>query len=106
MVTKINEFGEIIRDGAEMQPTDISPEQEIQNEYNKLVYDLSHPERFSAEEYEQKKKRRTEIEQSGVKLSDDKSLAFKMAQLKVKAKLSGDNKTLLAGITRFKKQNG
>ena len=34
-------------------------------EYNKLVYDLSHPERFSPEEYKQKQKRRTEIEQSG-----------------------------------------
>ena len=105
-MVKINEFGEISRDNSEMPNTDISPEQALQNEYNKLVYDLSHPERFSSAEYEQKKKRRVEIEQSGVKLSDDKSVAFKMAQLKVKAKSSGDNNVLLAGIANFKKQNG
>lgn len=34
-------------------------------EYNKLVYDLSHPERFSPEEYKQKQERRAEIEQGG-----------------------------------------
>ena len=37
----------------------------LYEEYNRLVYDLSHPERFSQEEYELKKKRRKEIEQSG-----------------------------------------
>lgn len=34
-------------------------------EYNKLVYDLSHPERFSPEEYKRKQERRAEIEQGG-----------------------------------------
>lgn len=37
----------------------------LYKEYNKLVYDLSHPERFSPEEYKQKQKRRAEIEQAG-----------------------------------------
>ena len=37
----------------------------LYEEYNRLVYDLSHPERFSSDEYEQKKKRRAEIEQGG-----------------------------------------
>ncbi len=100
---KVNEFGEIVRNG--VNPVlKKAPEEEIYAEYHKLVYDLSHPERFSVEEYEQKKKRRLEIEQSGIELNDDNALKFKMAQLKLKTKGS-NNAALMAGIAKFKKQN-
>ena len=51
----------------------------LYKEYNELVYDLSHPERFSPDEYKQKQKRRAEIEQGGYDfLKNDVNLdAFK-----------------------------
>ena len=102
---KINEFGEIIRDGVAPH-REKTPEEEIYEEYHKLVYDLSHPERFSGEEYEQKKKRRTEIEQSYPDFSNNKSVEFKLAQLKLKKKTSQQgNDVLFANIAKFKKQN-
>ena len=103
---KINEFGEIIRDGA-IPVREKTSEEEIYEEYTKLVYDLSHPERFSTEEYEQKKKRRAEIEQSGTDIGDNKAVAFEIAKIKSQNKTKqNDNSALLAGIARFKKQNG
>lgn len=102
---KINEFGEIIRDES-VPAREQTPEEKAYEEYTKLVYDLSHPERFSVEEYEQKKARRTELEQSGLLTNDDKSVQFKIAQLKMQIKSQqNDNSVLSAGIARFKKQN-
>lgn len=102
---KVNEFGEIVRNGVVSVGKKTS-EEEIYEEYQKLVYDLSHPERFSIEEYEQKKKRRIEIEQSGADIGNKNAVAFEIAKRKMQNKgKKTDNSALLAGIARFKKQN-
>ena len=62
---RIDEDGVIHRDDDAVRVFKKSTKDLLYEEYNKLVYDLSHPERFSVEEYEQKKKRRAEIEQGG-----------------------------------------
>ncbi len=62
---QIDEDGVIHRDTDNITVFRKSTEDLLYEEYNKLVYDLSHPERFSPEEYKQKQERRAEIEQSG-----------------------------------------
>ena len=62
---QIDEDGVIHRDTDNITVFRKSTEDLLCEEYNKLVYDLSHPERFSPEEYKQKQERRAEIEQSG-----------------------------------------
>lgn len=62
---QIDEDGVIQRDTDNIAVFRKSTEDLLYEEYNKLVYDLSHPERFSPEEYKQKQERRAEIEQSG-----------------------------------------
>ena len=61
----IDEDGVIHRGGNDASVFKKATEDLLYEEYNKLVYDLSHPERFSPEEYKQKQERRAEIEQSG-----------------------------------------
>lgn len=62
---QIDEDGVIHRDTDNITVFRKATEDLLYEEYNKLVYDLSHPERFSPEEYKQKQERRAEIEQSG-----------------------------------------
>ena len=62
---QIDEDGVIHRDTDNITVFRKSTEDLLYEEYNKLVYDLSHPERFSPEEYKQKQERRAEIEQGG-----------------------------------------
>ena len=62
---QIDEDGVIHRDTDNITVFRKSTEDLLYEENNKLVYDLSHPERFSPEEYKQKQERRAEIEQSG-----------------------------------------
>lgn len=61
----IDEDGVIHRSDDNISVFKKTTEDLLYEEYNKLVYDLSHPERFSPEEYKQKQQRRTEIEQMG-----------------------------------------
>ena len=102
---KIKEDGTIVRDGNNISSQNNSPDHSLYNEYNKLVYEINHPERFSEEEIESKKARMHEIETSGVKLNDDKALKLKIAELKTQAKMSGENNILMSEIARYKKQN-
>ena len=62
---QIDENGVVHRDGNSAPVFEKATEDLLYEEYNKLVYDLSHPERFSPAEYKQKQERRTEIEQGG-----------------------------------------
>ena len=62
---RIDENGVVHREGNSAPVFKNATEDLLYEEYNKLVYDLSHPERFSPEEYKQKQERRAEIEQGG-----------------------------------------
>ena len=62
---RIDENGVVHREGNNAPVFKKATEDLLYEEYNKLVYDLSHPERFSPEEYKQKQERRAEIEQGG-----------------------------------------
>ena len=62
---QIDENGVIHRDDDNVPVFKKATEDLLYEEYNKLVYDLSHPERFSPEEYKQKQERHAEIEQGG-----------------------------------------
>jgi len=61
----IDEDGVIHRNDSDVPAFKKATEDLLYEEYNKLVYDLSHPERFSPEEYKSKQNRRAEIEQAG-----------------------------------------
>lgn len=94
----INESGEIIR-----KPT--SKTQQLNNaseslEYSTLQYEIfSHPERFSASELEQKKKRYAELEQKFGKQDDD---GLKKLRLKLKSEKQSNNSVLKNALLRHK----
>ncbi|MBQ1927893.1 MAG: hypothetical protein II179_02390 [Alphaproteobacteria bacterium] len=95
----VDEEGVIHRDGVTVPAFKKATEDLLYEEYNKLVYDLSHPERFSPEEYKSKQKRRAEIEQGGYDfLKNDVNLdAFK----------TGKSEGLpLDLVANFKQRNG
>jgi len=83
-----------------------TPEEEMYAEYNKLVYEvIDHPERFTTAEIVAKKQRMKEIEESGVKLNDNKALKFKMARVPIKKQPVNGVNVLAAHIAKFKKEN-
>jgi len=100
MAYEIDEFGIIHRSEDEMPEMKKTEAEKIYEEYNKLVYDLSHPDRFSAEEYEQKKLRRAEIENSGIDLGNKNAVNYKMAELKLKLKEKSKVQNNLSGSGR------
>jgi hypothetical protein len=100
MAYEIDEFGIIHRTEDDMPEIKKTEAEKIYEEYNKLVYDLSHPERFSAEEYEQKKRRRTEIENSGADLGNKNAVNYKMAELKLKLKEKSKTQNNLSGSVK------
>jgi len=81
-------------------------------EYNQLVYDMSHPERFSAEEMAAKKERREElhkilgkdkfIQNKAGKLQDASARMREQLRAKLKQQQSGPS---LADIAMQQKQN-
>ena len=92
----IDEDGVIHRN---VPPFKKATEDLLYEEYNKLVYDLSHPERFSPEEYESKQKRRAEIEQGGYD--------FLKNDINFDALKTGVNEGLPADlVAKFKQRNG
>ncbi len=95
----IDEDGVIHRDGNSAPVFKNATEDLLYEEYNKLVYDLSHPERFSPEEYKQKQKRRAEIEQSGY---DFVKSDFNPAMFATGNSLGGISPDLVA---KFKQRN-
>lgn len=102
----IKEDGVIVRNNTIVPERDVSAEQDLYAEYNRLVYEvIGHPDRFTPVELEIKKQRMREIEKSGVQLNDNKALKLKMAQLKTDAKISGNNSVLWESVSKFKKEN-
>ena len=96
---QIDENGVIHRDSNSAPVFKRATEDLLYEEYNKLVYDLSHPERFSPEEYKQKQKRRAEIEQSGY---DFVKSDFNPAMFATGNSLGGISPDLVA---KFKQRN-
>ncbi len=94
----INESGEIIRNST-------SKTQQLNNaseslEYSTLQYEIfAHPERFSASELEQKKKRYAELEQKFGKQDDD---GLKKLRLKLKSEKQSNNSVLKNALLRHK----
>ena len=98
---KINEFGEIIRDGVNAQPSDDKAEQDLYAEYTKLEYEIfTHPERWTVDELSNKKAR-FEILKQKLEIKKDDILAVARKKLQGKQ----DNSVLKQNIARFKKQN-
>ncbi len=97
----VNESGEIIRKGnTDESVLDKTAER---TEYSQLEYEIfSHPDRFSQEELQAKKKRFEELKQ--ILEIDDEVLTLKMAQhkLELKAK-SADNSLLKNAVLNLKK---
>ena len=97
----VNESGEIIRSG-NVDNTVLDKAAE-RAEYSQLEYEIfSHPERFSPEELQAKKKRFEELKQ--ILEIDDDGLTLKMAQRKLELKAkSADNSLLKNAMLQLKK---
>jgi len=94
----IDEDGVIHRNADGAPVFEKATEDLLYKEYNKLVYDLSHPERFSPNEYKQKQKRRAEIEQGGYD--------FVKNSVNVDAFKTGDSSGISPDlIAKFKQRN-
>lgn len=103
---KISDDGTIVYEDRVSLSSEKTPEEEMYAEYNKLVYDvIDHPERFTTAEIVAKKQRMKEIEESGVKLNNDKALKFKMARIPIKQQPVDGANVLTAHIAKFKKEN-
>lgn len=55
----INSDGTVTR--LNYTPVEKTAEEKLESEYQQLVYDMSHPERFTADEMKQKSQRRAEL---------------------------------------------
>lgn len=99
---KINEFGEIIRNGVNTCRADDKTEQGLYAEYKKLEYEIfSHPERWTPKDLAAKRERVNFIKQ---KLNIKETNPFVAARKKLAN--SGNNSVLKQRIDAFKKQNG
>lgn len=98
----VNESGEIIRSG-NVDNTVLDKAAE-RTEYSQLEYEIfSHPDRFSQEELQAKKKRFEELKQI-LEIENEKALPLLMAKrnLELKAK-SADNSLLKNAMLQLKK---
>lgn len=98
----VNEFGEVIRKGnPDKSVLDKTAER---TEYSQLEYEIfSHPDRFTQEELQAKKKRFEELKQI-LEIKNDKALPLFLAKhkLELKAK-SADNSLLKNAMLNLKK---
>ena len=98
----VNEFGEVIRKG--------NPDESVldktaeRTEYSQLEYEIfSHPDRFSQEELQAKKKRFEELKQI-LEIKNDKALPLFLAKHKLELKSkSADNSLLKNAMLNLKK---
>lgn len=108
----INSDGSVTRKN--YTPVEQTAEDKLEAEYNQLVYDMSHPERFSADEMAQKSQRRAELHSI---LGKDKFITVKNGKFmdaaarmreKLRAQLLQNNqsKPSLSDIVQQSKQNG
>ena len=98
---RINESGEIIRDG-NVDNTVLDKAAE-RAEYSQLEYEIfSHPERFSPDELQAKKKRFEELKQI-LEIKNEKALSLTLAKKKLELKTkSGDSSVLKNAMLRLK----
>ncbi len=97
----VKETGEIIREGNHDES--VLDKTAERTEYSQLEYEIfSHPDRFSQEDLQAKKKRFEELKQ--ILEIDDDGLTLKMAQRKLELKAkSADNSLLKNAILNLKK---
>jgi len=75
--------------------TFVSENQDLYTEYNRLVYEVIGPQnRFTPIEKEMKRQRMKEIERT-----------LKNAQSRLQAKIENDNRMMLSGVDRFRREN-
>ena len=98
----VNEFGEVIRKGN--HDKSVLDKTAERTEYSQLEYEIfSHPDRFSQEELQAKKKRFEELKQI-LEIENENALPLLMAKRKLELKAkSADNSLLKNAMLNLKK---